>query len=254
MQKKGKDNPKFKDKTGEEGVNIEGDVMEIVEYFNALNVTIKFSDNTIVINKTYSSFKKGNIKNPNYISVHGIGFTGVGKYIPFENRKMHTVWTSMLCRCTNNYSKRFPTYVGVKVCEHWYNFQNFAKWFEENYKPEYMQGWHLDKDILIKGNGVYSPETCSFVPAEINYIFSKKKGCRGNYPIGVNKVKNKYQATISINGKRLYLGTFNTSEEAFQIYKITKETYIKQMASKWKPYIDERVYKAMRNYKVEITD
>lgn len=40
---------------------------------------------------------------------------------------------------------------------------------DENWKP-HMEGWHLDKDILLKGNKVYSPETCAFVPAKINSL------------------------------------------------------------------------------------
>jgi len=139
------------------------------------------------------------------------------------------------------------------VCEEWRNFQNFAKWFEKNYKNEIMEKWQLDKDILVKRNKVYSPETCAFVPREINCLFTKTTKVRGNLPIGVTKEYNKFRAQSCSNKKR-YLGTFTTPEEAFQSYKKSKEIYIKEIADKWKGLISEQVYEAMYNYKVEIND
>ena len=43
-------------------------------------------------------------------------------------------------------------YLDVTVCEEWHNFQNFAKWFYENYYEISGEKMRLDKDILIKGN------------------------------------------------------------------------------------------------------
>ena len=87
--------------------------------------------------------------------------------------------------------------------------------------------FHLDKDILVKGNKLYSEDTCSFVPAEINTLFCKANKTRGRY---------------------------NTIEEAFLAYKQAKEAYIKELANKWKDVIDPRVYEALMDYQVEITD
>ena len=117
-----------------------------------------------------------------------------------------------------------------------------------------MQGWHLDKDILIKGNKIYSPETCCFVPQEVNILFIKNSKRREGLPIGVYKQKNSFVAHLSKGKEQIYLGSFSTIEECFQAYKIAKEEYIKEMADKWKPLIHLKVYEAMYNYKVEITD
>ena len=105
-----------------------------------------------------------------------------------------------------------------------------------------MKGWCLDKDILVKGNKIYSPETCCFVPKGINLLFGKNNAKRGNYPIGVCKFKNKFQATINIKGKTISLGHFDTPEEAFEAYKTAKEAYIKEVADEWKDRIEEDVY------------
>jgi hypothetical protein len=162
----------------------------------------------------------------------------------------------MIERCYSEKEKlKFPSYENVSVCEEWHNFSNYTKWYEENYNPEYMQSWHLDKDILVKGNKIYSPETCRLVPPAINGLFLKKNLNRGNCPIGVsfNIKDNKYRACI-MKDKRITLGRFKTPEEAFQAYKTAKEQYIKEVADKWKDLIDIKVYEAMYNYKVEITD
>ena len=70
----------------------------------------------------------------------------------------------------------------------------------------------------------------------------------------MKKHRRKYKATISKNNVKLYLGLFDTPEEAFQAYKTAKEEYIKEVADKGKESISPKVYRAMYNYKVEITD
>jgi hypothetical protein len=117
-----------------------------------------------------------------------------------------------------------------------------------------MKGWHLDKDIICSECKIYSPETCAFVPPEINGIFTNSSSFRGKYPIGVYKQKNRFLASINTYKSQKKLGSFLTYEEAFQTYKIEKEKYIKEVADKWKDQLDPRVHKAMYNYQVEITD
>ena len=55
-------------------------------------------------------------------------------------------------------------------------------------------------------------------------------------------------------GKRENLGYFNTELEAFNAYKIAKESFIKEQAEKWKSQIDVRAYEALMKYTVNITD
>ena len=259
IQKIGKENPKFVDRMGEKHLTTEGYWIEIIEYFNRTNCTVKFENSYTVTKVGYSNILRGNIKNPYHLSVYKIGYFGVGKYNAMQDRKVDKIydtWKGVLRRCYDkNFLDKRPTYKGCSVIEEWFNFQVFAEWFEENYK-NYMQGWHLDKDILVKGNKIYSPETCCFVPPEINGLFVNRKNGRGVHPIGVSKHKkqNKFQTRLFKNGEEITLGYFNTPEEAFQAYKIAKEDYIKEVADKWKPYITPQTHQAMYNYQVEITD
>ena len=132
----------------------------------------------------------------------------------------------------------------------------FSKWCNEqigfNFKDDKGKPFQLDKDILIKGNKIYSEETCAFVPQEVNLLFVKGEKSRGDYPIGVrfHKVSGMFRAMY--NNK--LSEHFKTPEEAFCAYKEAKEAYIKEVANKWKDQIDQRVYEALMNYQVEITD
>ena len=119
----------------------------------------------------------------------------------------------------------------------------------------------LDKDILFKGNKIYSPNTCVFVNKTINCLFTKSNKIRGDLPIGVKLGKNnKYVSQYSyydfIKKKKIKkgLGYYNTIEEAFNSYKIAKENNIKRVADYYKEKIPKKLYEAMYNYKVEITD
>ena len=65
---------------------------------------------------------------------------------------------------------------------------------------------------------------------------------------------DKYYASCRRGGGKEYLGTFDTELETFHAYKQAKEAYVKELAEKWKDQIDPRVYEALMNYQVEITD
>lgn len=218
----------FKDRRGEKYTTNEGYEIEIIEYFGALNCTIKFNNGLVIRNIIYDSIKTGNVKNPYHKSVYDIGCIGEGLYtskVDGKTTNYYSVWCGLIKRgYSKNFKLKHPTYKDVTVCDEWYNFQNFAKWFEENYNPEIMEGWHLDKDILTKGNKVYSPETCCFVPQEINKIFTKTNAKRGDYPIGVrqDKIRENFLSFVQTNKRPIYLGTFDTLEEAFQVYKTAK--------------------------------
>lgn len=251
-QKRNKHN-KF-NRVGEKFKTREGYEVEIIEYFNSENCTIIINDyyKTIFKNRCYSDIIKNNIKNPYHPTIFDIGFIGVGNYSS-KDKIVYSRWVGMLRRCyCEEHQKQNPTYKDVTVCTEWHNFQNFAEWFENNY----IKDWHLDKDILVKGNKVYSSKTCCFVPQEINNLFLTRSKNRGKNSIGVHFIvsKNKFIASININGKNKRLGYFDTENEAFKCYKSHKEYYIQVMAEKFKSELKQKVYKKLINYKVNATD
>lgn len=184
------------------------------------------------------------------VLIFGFGINDTDE-ITMKSRS-YACWRDMLARCYDEkQEEKYGSYKGCIVSERWRHFSDFNRWYDTHY----VEGWHLDKDILIKGNKEYGPDTCCFVPPQINTLFVNKKRNRGLYPIGVtiNPYK-KYEAHCSIKGKPKYIGGFNTPEEAFEAYKVAKEAWIKEVADKWRDKIDPRVYKAMYNWKIEITD
>lgn len=187
--------------------------------------------------------------------IYGFGINDYNKSVKVKNRHIYSysLWRGIIRRgYDNNVKVRQPTYQDCSVCDEWKYFSNFKHWFDENY----VEGYVLDKDILVKGNKVYSPETCCFVPEEINVIFTKRQRYRGKYPIGVHKDRKSYIASVSQYGTKKYIGSFKTEKEAYNAYKKAKELYIKEVADKYFQCgkISERLYNSMYNYKVEEND
>ena len=249
-------------RVGEENTNNFGSKMIITKYKNSLNVDVYFPEyKWIAKNVRYDNFKRGYIKCPYEPRTYGVGHLGEGPYNTKENgkkTKAYDTWHDMLRRCydTKSHEKR-PTYIGCEVYEKWLNFQTFAEWYEKNYYEIPDQIMNLDKDILIKNNKIYSPDTCVFVPQNINKLFIKCNAIRGDLPIGVvyNKHVKKYEARCRIKGlKTKHLGYYDTSEEAFLAYKNFKENYIKQIANEYIELIPQSLYNAMINYEVEEDD
>ena len=48
-----------------------------------------------------------------------------------------------------------------------------------------MEGFCLDKDLILFGNKIYSPETCIFVPPRVNSFFHVKSENLRGLPHGV---------------------------------------------------------------------
>ena len=195
--------------------------------------------------------------------VHGIGFND-RKYPAEVNnnpQNEYNTWQRMLERCKEKCWVKHPTYIDTNCSENFKSYSFFYEWCQEQVgfgnKDNWGRYWHLDKDLLIKGNKIYSEDTCVFVPQKINSLLTKCNSSRGEYPIGVSwhKASSKFNAVCS-NGhsNQKYLGLFSTVEEAFSVYKTFKEGLIKEIATEHKEQLDHRVYNALMCYEVNIND
>lgn len=249
------------DRIGEEKTNSFGSLMRIINYRNNKDIDVYFPEYGWIKEHTmYKCFIKGEIKSPYECRTFEKGYLGEGEYNTVTNRKptkYYHLWYEMLRRAYDpKYIQKHPTYEGCEVCQEWLNFQVFAEWVNKNYYEIEGEQICLDKDILIKGNKIYSPDTCVFVPQTINKLFTKSDKARGDLPIGVcyDKLNKKYKAYCNVNGKHKSLGYYDTKEEAFQVYKNSKEDYIKKVAEEYKEKIPTKLYNAMVSYQVEIND
>ena len=232
---------------------------KIVKYNDSRNVEIQFLKTGFEMFAHLGSIKNGNVKDPYSASVYGVGISGT-KYPPTINdvkTKEYGLWQNMLERCySDTFKKRRPTYGGCEASENFKYYEYFYEWCQ-NQIGFGECGFQLDKDLLVKGNKVYSENTCVFIPNEINLLLTKRTTSRGKHLIGVcwHKRDKVFMTNVSKNkGKQEYLGCFKTEIEAFNAYKEAKESFIKEQAEKWKGKIDERAYEALMSYTVEITD
>ena len=252
-------------RVGEEGINKFGSKMIIKEYRKYKDIDVYFPKYNWVFKHTqYTHFKNGNIKCPYEPRYYDKGYLGEGKYKVWENGKTtdeYNIWYNMLKRCYEpKCHKEYPTYKGCRVEDYLLNFQNMGEWIKENYYEIPGEKMCLDKDILCKGNKIYSRDTCIFVPERINTLFVKRDNNRGKDPIGMYQLSSgNYQVQCNNEyGKYVYLGTYSTKEEAFRVYKEYKEKVIKEVIDSYEGKIPEphytRLKEAMYNYKVEIDD
>lgn len=234
--------------------------MEIVAYRNIKDVDILVDNKCVVTNKRYQDFKNGAIKNPLRPTAFGVGYFGQGAYYSRRDGEMtaeYRAWSNMLLRCYDTGRRyKFPTYADCTVCNEWHNFQNFAAWYSQNYYEVGGERMELDKDILVKGNKVYSPDTCILVPQSINTLFTKNDLKRGKYPIGVHFRRDigRFRAEVNVENKIKRIGYYPTADLAFEAYKIEKESRIKEIADRYKDKIPSKLYQALYAYEVEATD
>lgn len=230
----------------------------VVEYESFKNVTIEWESPKCRTQHQFHDVERGNVRNPLFPSILGVACFGIGPYKALTNGKTlksYSCWKAMLQRC---YDKKFrhkwKSYEDVSVCSLWLNYQNFASWYEQNY----IEGWALDKDILKKNNKVYSPETCVFVPRDINAALIRNKSERGLWPIGVTmtqKVTPRFHASCAdLENRTVSLGTYDTPLEAFYAYKNFKESIIKSLAYKFRENLCPAAYEALITYIVSEDD
>ena len=228
--------------------------VKVVEYRSATDVIVQFENTGYVTTTSTGNLKKGFVKDRTIPSVSGFGIVGDTNIrddygvIEKEYRK----WENMLSRV---YARPTKSYLDCSVSPKFQKYSDFRDWCNKQVGFD-QEGWVLDKDILVKRNKVYSPETCCFVPVELNSLLVNSRATRGEFPVGVyyDASRSKFQSHIRMHGKRKHLGRFVTPEEAFQAYKQAKEAYIKEVAELYKDQIDIRVYEALMKYEVDIND
>jgi DNA-binding transcriptional regulator YiaG len=251
---------KINNREGEVIVDRNGTPVKIVKYTNANDIIIEFQDKNKYQQKTrYDCFLSKRLNNPYYPIIYGIGYLGNGKYVCGENYKVnhsYRVWSDMIGRCYNSSKMYYYCYggEGVKVCEEWHNYQNFAKWWEENYYQIENEKMVLDKDWINPKLKLYSPENCVIVPEYVNLLIIKNNK-KSKLPNGVSYRKSgrglkRYVANIKCMDIKKTFYCF-TPEEAFEKYKYEKEKHIKEIAEKYKDKIPLKLYTAMYKYKIK---
>ena len=249
----------YKDCVGKVCKSLNSGDFKVLKYNDYYEVEIQFTNTGFETSAQLGNIKSGKVKDPYSPSVRGVGILGT-KYPTKINgvlTKEYVLWKSMLQRCYNDtYKKKNPTYEGCEVGDNFKSYEYFYEWCQKQIGFG-NKDWHLDKDLLIKGNKVYSEDCCVFIPKDVNLVLNKRVALSGKHLIGVcwSNTNKAFVAQVAKNkGKQEWLGSFNTELEAFNAYKEAKESFVKELAEKWKDEIDKRAYNALMNYTVDIDD
>ena len=232
----------------------------VTKYVNAKEVHIKFLNTGYECTELMSSIVSGYVKDKTIPTTCGVGFIDVeGASIGRNMTKWYAAWNNMMNRCYNENTRHISkTYEDCYVSESWKYLSNFKEWYNSQIGCE-QDGWHVDKDLLFKGNKVYSAETCVLLPQQINTLITGANAIRGDLPKGIYYDKSKginsrYRARVSQDGKYVCYGSYSNLDDAWLAYKGAKEAWVKVVAERWKDKIDPRAYNALLNYTVEWDD
>lgn len=193
------------------------------------------------------------------ILVYGVGVVGMKKIHTRRNGvvtvdPIYKSWSRMLERGYTERYKVRPTYKDVTVCEEWHFFPTFRKWALSN---GFDPSLELDKDMLVKGNKIYSPGTCAYIPKWLNQSLSSQQAKRGEWPMGVSyraprknsrKELNKpYLVYIKVDSRNDYAGSFSDPMEAHAHWQLLKADQIERTILKYmfEPFYQQSVANAM---------
>lgn len=159
------------------------------------------------------------------------------------NRKLWDLFYRMKMREFNADGKN-PSYSDVFVDDRIYEFDDFSKFILMNFdlRKVISLGLKMDKDVLgrftsgVKG---YTPETISFIPHEMNVFLTISYSTNASGYAGVSwkKSRCKWVAQANMDGKRKYLGLFQTAEDASDAYIEAKYSRAKVIADRYRDMI-----------------
>lgn len=246
---------KYEDLIYKEFETTHSGVCRVISLLNKKKITVEFQDG-FQTECTLSNLKVGSVYNPFYPKIYGVGFIGIGDYHSKIGKTIHPyydAWRGALRRSYDDkFQTKFPLYLGCSVDPRWHNYQRFGEWSDQQV---FEKGYKLDKDLLVYGNKVYGPDTCVYLPNELNCIISDQWRPNRGLPKGVSLTANpkarKKRFVASLQRKttnNANLGYFETPEEAFEVYKYEKEKYIKERAMFWRDKISKIAYEGLMNW------
>ena len=131
--------------------------------------------------------------------------------------RLSVIYSGMVHRCTNPANTSYKRYgaVGIKVAKEWLTNRNeFLKWSIMN---GYKENLTIDR---IDGTKGYYPENCRWVTVKVQgqNVRTSSRNTSGFKGVTYRAEKNKWEASIQVDKKYNYLGTYKTAIEAAEAY------------------------------------
>lgn len=222
--------------------NKKGFLWEVVDCSVSRKIVVKsleWMPYTTTIRK--ESVQKGFVMYPYGKNQYG-GYRGEGEWNCSQQNPYFVVWNGLLVRCNDmEFKKKNTSYTDVTMCYEWYNLQAFCSWCEETKPCEKSTRWELDKDLLGDGY-LYSPETCCFLPKDVNLFLSK-----ADIEYVPRSSNGRWQVWCSdgVNLGNRYVGVYSTQEEALDVWKQKKNARLLSLIEKYKCVLPRHVSDAL---------
>lgn len=238
--------------------NSKGEKYEVLEELSTARFKVKFINSGYETEINKINIEIGSIKDRLTINKikRSYGFDlSQNKYDPDTGKtvkklatlrgltKEYAIWSNMVGRCNRGYAK---------LHEDFYTFDSWLRWAKNQKgfmcKDDKGNLYQLDSDLFSSGVKTYSPETCVFLPKELNCLCKPKVG-RTKLPRGVSKFGSKdkpYRVSISLNKVTVNLGNYSTLEEAASVSKQARINRVNVLEEKYKCFVDSVVFDALR--------
>lgn len=250
-----------RDIVGEVFENTKGESYEVLEQLGTSNFKIKFTDSGYETEAKKINIEIGQIKDRSNLNkfkdisgfdhsqnkcVSGVNKTAKALASEKGLLKEYTIWSNIVGRCNRGYAK---------LHEDFYTFDSWLGWAKEQKGFMDKDGngnlFQLDSDLFSTDEKMYSPDTCVFIPKEINSI-CKPNMLRDDLPRGVSPFGSKdkpYKVSISVDGVTKHIGNYKTIEEASAVSKQARLGRVRLLEIKYDGVVDSKVFEELRKDK-----
>jgi hypothetical protein len=162
------------------------------------------------------------------------------------------IWKHIKLRCTEGASVQTasPSYVGCAMHSDFSDFQKFVEWHRA--QAGYgMEGYDVDKDLLVVGNKIYGPDTCVLLPRDLNRFLVQMPPKDLPQGVRICPRDGRYLVEIRNCGKSTFVGRFDDLSKATSAYREKKAElaldWVKRLRNSSSP-IDSRVIESLSNW------
>lgn len=221
---------------------------------NSGEVHFRFEESGGVGKATSGNVRNGLVRDNFAKTVYGVGYFGDGIFksrLPNNGpcTKEYATWSAIMFRCygDNRDECTLRNYGDCSVVAEWHNYQTFASWCQTQPEMNFCNS-SIEKDIIIKGNKLYSPNTTCFVPIELNVAITGIKHQNSTGKAGVWKFNDSYISEVTMFSTKASLGRFDNFQDAEYVYREVKQSYIRALAEIYKDRLRADVYEKLKEW------